>query len=387
MEPQLKLYKPDWNSDLAKIVLKLQELRVKQLGGTVPPYIFFQLKEIFQWMESLGSARIEGNHTTLAAFVEKIIEETPKNTKDEKLREIFNIDRAIEFIDSQIDGGTKITKAHLLEIHKIIVDGLTLPPAGEGSRTPGELRKIPVAIKESPVALADPLRVPEYIDELLNFINTPVDPQNDLLVTALAHHRMAWIHPFDNGNGRVIRMFTYAMLIKQDFKVKTGRILNPTAIFCIDRHKYYDMLALADTGEEDKVLEWCAYVLGGLKLEIEKIDRLLDASYVKDAILFPSLIDALERKLITDREYDILKALVKSEDMSIKSSDLEKVIGQESPVQRSRIIKKLREKKMLRAISKNGRIYTISFNNNYLLRSVIGFLEINGFIPQALNEK
>jgi hypothetical protein len=67
----LKIYEPEWGSKLATTIVELEKLRVKQLGGPVPPYIFFQLKDIFQMMESLGSARIEGNHTTLAEFVEK----------------------------------------------------------------------------------------------------------------------------------------------------------------------------------------------------------------------------------------------------------------------------------------------------------------------------
>lgn len=386
-ELPLMLYEPAWGSDLARIIVELEKLRVKKLIGTIPPYIFFQLKEIFQWMESLGSARIEGNHTTLAEFVEKIIEEVPKNTKEEKLREIFNIDRAIEFIDTNIKNGTKITRAHLSEIHKIIVDGLTPPPQGEGSHRPGDLRNVPVSIKGSDIVLPEPLRVPEFLQELLDFVNTPVDLQNDLLVTALAHHRMTWVHPFDNGNGRMVRMFTYAMLIKQDFQVKTGRILNPTAIFCMDREKYYKMLSLADTGEKENVLAWCTYVLGGLKEEIEKIDRLLDAKYVIEAILVPALDEASEKRMITSREYDILKALVRMKDMTIKSADLEEIIGQESPVQRSRIIKKLIDKKMLQPLTEGGRVYTIGFNNNYLLRSVIALLEKNGFIPGSLNGK
>jgi Fic family protein len=322
-------------------------LRVKQLGGPVPPYIFFQLKDIFQMMESLGSARIEGNHTTLAEFVEKIIGQVPKDTKDESLREIFNIEKAIEFIESNIKENGQISRAHVSEIHKIIVDGLTPPNKGEGSNYPGELRPINVAIQGSSHVPPDKVKVPEYFDELISFINQRTDPQNDLLVTALSHHRMAWIHPFDNGNGRLIRMFTYALLIKQGFKVRTGRILNPTAIFCMDRNEYYTKLALADTGEKDKVLQWCLYVLDGLRNEIEKIDNLLDLKYMTENILLPALAYALERQLITKRESDILSAVVKSKTMTIKSSDLESIIGQESSVQRSRILKKLKDKEML----------------------------------------
>src|SRR3990167_3627108 len=205
-EIPLKIYEPAWGSELASTIVELEKLRVKELGGPVPPYIFFQLKEIFQWLESLGSARIEGNHTTLAEFVEKIIDQIPKDTKEESVREIFNIERAIKFIEENISENGIITRAHVSEIHKIIVDGLTPPPSGEGSRYPGDLRPINVGIQGSSHVPPDKVKVPDFFEELITFVNTDTSLQNVLLVTALSHHRMAWIHPFDNGNGRLIQI-------------------------------------------------------------------------------------------------------------------------------------------------------------------------------------
>ena len=386
-EIPLKIYEPAWGSELASTIVELEKLRVKELGGPVPPYIFFQFKDIFKRRDSVGFVRIEGNHTTLAEFVEKIIDQIPKDTKEESIREIFNIERAIKFIEQNITVGGKITRAHVSEIHKIIVDGLTPPPSGEGSRYPGDLRPINVGIQGSSHVPPDKVKVPDFFEELIAFVNTNTSLQNDLLVTALSHHRMAWIHPFDNGNGRLIRMFTYALLIKQGFKVHNGRILNPTAIFCMNRNEYYRNLGLADTGEEEKVLQWCLYVLGGLKEEIEKIDRLLDLKYMTAVILIPSLAYALERKLITKREFDILSTLVKNKSMSIKSSDLDAIIGQESSVQRSRILRRLKDKEMLRPVPGKSRVYTIGFVNNYLLRGIFYVLEKNGFVPPSLNKK
>lgn len=386
-EVPLVLYEPSWGSSLAKTIIELERLRVKKLGGPVPPYVFFQLKEIFQMLESLGSARIEGNRTTLAEFVEKVIEDPSRKTKDEKMREIYNIERAIEFIEEQISPNADIQRAHISEIHKILVDGLTPPPHGEGSRYPGNFRSVSIAIKGSSLVPPEPLLVPAYMQELLDFVNKPVDPQNDLLITALSHHRMAWIHPFDNGNGRLVRMFTYALLIRQGFQVKDGHLLNPTAVFCMDRKQYYAMLENADSGEKDKALAWCEYVLNGLREEMEKIDRLLDRKYLLETILSPALSFALERENITRREYDILRAVMQNPDMSIKSADIETVIGKESPVQRSRIIKRLKDKKMLMPLTEKGRVYTMGFANNYLLRGVIHVLEQNGFIPQSLNQR
>lgn len=383
----LKLYEPEWGSELASIILELEQLRVKQLGGPVPPYIFFQLKDIFQMLESLGSARIEGNRTTLAELVERTIEKKSRPVDDDvQSREIANIEDTIDFIEENVQSGTPVNRALISEIHTLIVKGLPLPPEGEGSRNPGGYRSMSVSIQKADHIPPEPTKVPEYMEELFSFVNAPMESKNDLLVTAIAHHRAAWIHPFDNGNGRAIRMFTYALLIKQGFAVRTGRILNPTAIFCNDRQKYYDMLALADTGEEKNMLAWCQYVLSGLRDEIKKIDHLLDHQYLMRKILLPSLSFAKERDLITVREHSILEAVVLSEDMAVKTGDLEEVMGNMSPENRSRIIRGLRERGMLRPLKEGGRIYTIGFMNSYLLRGVIKVLEEQGFVPASLNK-
>lgn len=392
-EIPLKIYDPRWGSKLSNTIIELEKLRVKKLGGPVPPYIFFQLKEIFHMLESLGSARIEGNNTTLAGLVEKIIKDSSNKAKDEKMIEINNIEKAIKFIEEHVKKTTKINRPLILEIHKILVDGLTVPPKGEGSSYPGQLRPVNVSIKQSNHVPPQHIKVPEYFDALIKFINKPLDIQYHLLAVAISHHRMAWVHPFDNGNGRLVRMFTYAILIKQGFQVKSGRILNPTAIFCMDRDKYYDMLALADSGDSNKTLEWCLYVLEGLRLEIEKIDKLLDLKYMINTILLPTLSYSLMEEHITKREYDILSSLVKSKNMIIRSSDLKKMIAQESSkqesrsVQRSRIIKRLKNKNMLMPLKEKGRVYTIGFANNYLLKGIMHVLEKNSFIPASLNKK
>ncbi len=43
-EIPLKIYEPKWSSKLANTIIALEKLRVKKIGGPVPPYIFFQLK-------------------------------------------------------------------------------------------------------------------------------------------------------------------------------------------------------------------------------------------------------------------------------------------------------------------------------------------------------
>jgi Fic family protein len=42
----------------------------------------------------------------------------------------------------------------------------------------------------------------------------PLSKFETVLQAAAAHHRLLWIHPFADGNGRVARLVSYAMLLK-----------------------------------------------------------------------------------------------------------------------------------------------------------------------------
>ena len=88
----LKLVEPIFNSPLTDLIIELDYLRKKPLGGTTHPMIFFQLKNIFHTLESIGSARIEGNRTTLAEYIETKISQE-EDIKDEKIIEIQNMER------------------------------------------------------------------------------------------------------------------------------------------------------------------------------------------------------------------------------------------------------------------------------------------------------
>lgn len=378
----LRLIDPAFRSELNTLILELDYLRKKPLGGTTHPLIFFQLKGIFHLLESIGSARIEGNRTTLAEYIERKIE--GGKAKDERFLEIENNEKALDFIEKNIDRHI-IDRAFLSEVHKIVVKELHLPPKGEGSKDPGEYRKINIAIAQSSLTPPDVSQVLSYMEELLNFINEQHPPQYDLLKVALVHHRFAWIHPFDNGNGRAVRLLTYAMLVKYGFRVHIGgRIINPTAVFCSDRQKYYDYLSLADEGDDEGLLSWCKYVLGGLKEEINKIDKLLDYKYLAEKILLPAIDFSFERKYITEIEYKVLKVAAKKQ--VIKASDIKKIASGKLPAEISRILRRLREKKMLQSEKERGRKYVLRFENNYLLRGIIEMLDKEKFLPIPINK-
>jgi Fic family protein len=265
------------------------------------------------------------------------------------------------------------------EMHQMIVEGLLPSPEGEGDRTPGVYRDVNVKIAKSNHEPPDYTRVSDYMMELFEFVNQEDSSKYDLLKTAIAHHRFVWIHPFGNGNGRTVRLFTYAMLVKLGFNVNVGRILNPTAVFCSNRDDYYHYLSLADNGEVPSILSWCTYVLKGLKEEIEKKDNLSNYEYLRTEILIPTINFSLERKYITGVESKILKRVIDRQ--VIQAGDLKDIFKGKFSAEISRQIRRLVEKKMLVPEKEGKRKYVIRFDNNYLLRGVIHILGEKGFLP------
>lgn len=375
----LTLLNPSFDSPLVDVLTELEHLRRLRLQGTTPSSVFFQLKYIFHLLESLGSARIEGNHTTLADYVETKLKGS-RHAPSDQTREMENIEAAMKYIEESIQPGHRLTEHFIRELHTITVTGLVR----EGDVSPGAYRQTQVKIAQSEHLPPESIQVQPYMQELVAFINEDHPPKYDLIKVALVHHRFGWIHPFRNGNGRVVRLLTYAQLIQYGFNVKAGgRVLNPTAVFCNDRDRYYDMLARADAGTREGLEAWCLYVLQGILDELRKVDRLTDFSYLNKKVLMPALSDARERMLITAREEQILH--IAAQKGVAKAADLEKAMPGLSTAQRTYQIRKLVERNMLQPIKHGARQYTIGFSNNYLIRGVIRALSDQGFIPSLLN--
>ena len=373
----LRLLNPRFDSPLLDVLTDLEYLRRLQIRSTTPWPVFLQLKQVFHLLESLASARIEGNHTTLADYVEAKVTDTP--AASEQLREIGNIEQAMQQLEDTVKPGEPVSEHLLRGLQATAVAMLTR----EGDRSPGAYRSGPVRIAQAEHLPPDAMRVPEYMAELVAFINRPDPPKYDLMKVALAHHRCAWIHPFGNGNGRVVRLLTYAMLIKYGFQVSAvGRLLNPAAVFCADRNRYYALLGDADSGSDEALERWCIYVLAGVRDELNKVDRLADYTHLQAKVLQPAVAYARQRQLITAQEEAVLAATIKAG--VVKASDLEPALPGLNANQRTYQIRKLVDSGMLQPSQPGARQYSLGFSHNMLLRGVVRALTSEGFVPAAL---
>jgi Fic family protein len=119
------------------------------------------------------------------------------------------------------DGGLKgraVSVEGVREIHRRFCE--LLPPdllvvehpsAKEQLRVvPGDLRRYDVEVgAHVPVSAG---AIPRFLARFEE-VYGELGPSETILAVAAAHHRLAWIHPFLDGNGRVIRLMSYATLL------------------------------------------------------------------------------------------------------------------------------------------------------------------------------
>lgn len=87
--------------------------------------------------------------------------------------------------------------------------------------------------------------VPEYIEDLCDYLNDHREDTTPIHRSAYAMWRLNWIHPFSDGNGRTSRIFSYAVLcVGLGFALR-GSTTIPDQIVA-NRQPYFDALEQAD---------------------------------------------------------------------------------------------------------------------------------------------
>lgn len=365
---QIKIPPIDFTSHLAELIIKLEALRSQY---TLAPHsqTFLQLREIFSMLESIQSARIEGNRTTIADYADTKFDGKIRGL--DSIQEIQNIENAISYVDNcYSDSDFKISHSFIKELHSIVTSGLKR----EGSNESGSYRHKNVIISNAEHKPPEFMQVQNYMDKLVEWINNDADKIQTLsLKVAIAHHVFTWIHPFDNGNGRMSRVLTYAMLKQYGFDMVY--LLNPSAVFCIDRDLYFEKLQTADKRTDEAYLEWCEYVLQGLNAEMKKIIKLMDRDFLNNKIILPSINKIYQKGLIPKEYKIILELSVQKDNNMIKSKDIQEILPDLSTRQINSLVTKMISQDYLERTVPKGRIYHIKLMQENILKNIFSQLE------------
>ena len=220
MEPMIPSDPAGELEDLAIEVIR----KSASISVSVHPITRKGIVELVRKMNSYYSNLIEGHNTHPADI-------------DRAMRKEFSSDPAVrarqlessahievqKLIESRIEVNPELTitgKDFLCWIHKEFYDRMPdeylFVRRQDGTTEkviPGEIRKIEVEVGNH--------LPPEsgHLESFLKRFSEVYDPDklkslHQVVAAAASHHRLAWIHPFLDGNGRVTRLMTHAYLKK-----------------------------------------------------------------------------------------------------------------------------------------------------------------------------
>ena len=231
MEPVVPGSEASGRNELIDLALELAQ-KSSGFRRSLPTEIATSLSDLVRSMNCYYSNLIEG-HNTHPVDIEKALRHD--NSADHAKRDLQLEATAHISIQAWIDGGGLaqgvLSHDAICEIHRKFYEHLPEslqwaenPDTGERIRvTGGELRTRDVQVGRHLSISAG--AVPRFLARLEEAFRH-MGKTDRILGTAAAHHRLLWIHPFLDGNGRVARLVSHAMFLQQ---------LNTGALWSISR--------------------------------------------------------------------------------------------------------------------------------------------------------
>jgi Fic family protein len=200
--------------------------------SSLPASLVASLGDLVRAMNCYYSNLIEG-HDTHPIDIERALKKDYSN--DPRKRDLQKEAEAHIAVQKWIDEGNLLkgetTTEGICEIHRRFCELLPAemlfveePKTHEKIRVvPGEMRHRDVKVgRHIPVS---PGALPRFMHRFEERYGN-VGRADSILAAASAHHRLLWIHPFMDGNGRVARLMSHALLL---------RVLDTGAVWSVAR--------------------------------------------------------------------------------------------------------------------------------------------------------
>jgi Fic family protein len=185
---------------------------------------------------------------------------------------------------------------------------------------------------------------------------------------ASSHHRLLWIHPFRDGNGRVARLFTIAYQYR--LGIWSHGLWTVTRAFARNRSEYDRHLALADQPRrndfdgrgplsEENLTVFCKYFLAACIDQLRFMESILELEHLEKRFK-QYLAVAESQKILSKASVSVLDSLIYKGEIS--RGEVQALCN----VKRRRatnIIKELLDKGFVRSVSAHGGL-TLSFSGD-----------------------
>ena len=206
----------------------------------LPNIALQKIKEALSIEWTYNSNSIEGNTLTLRET--QMVLQEGITIKGVSLREHFeakNHEKAIDYLYSIVNNDYTLRSIDILSLHGYVLRSIEDEYAGR-------IRNGGVRISGANFIPPNASKVSNYLDELVTFVIDNPLQMNDIELATIFHHKLVWIHPFFDGNGRTVRLAMNLLLMRKGFP--------PAIILKNDRKKYYEALNQANKGNYQKLM-------------------------------------------------------------------------------------------------------------------------------------
>ena len=212
------------------------------------------LADLVRAMNCYYSNLIEGHDTHPIDIERALKNDYSKNAHKRDLQLEAKAHIAVQkWIDGGGQRGRAFTRDGILEVHRRFCELLPEdllwvenPQTKDRVRVvPGELRRKDVKVGAH-IAVS-PGAVPRFLERFEEIYNH-LGKTDSILGAAAAHHRLVWIHPLVDGNGRVSRLMSHAVLLET---LDTGAVWSVARGLARNVDAYKGHLAACDSARHN----------------------------------------------------------------------------------------------------------------------------------------
>jgi Fic family protein len=218
-----------------KIINRIEEkLCILNDLRPLPKAALKKLQDHFRIEMTYNSNAIEGNSLTLKEtflVINEGITVKGKPLKDHlEARDHY---LTLNYLYELVENGKRNTLSEhfVRSIHQLIMQETDKEWAGV-------FRNANVIISGARYVPPDAIEVPHKMKELVEWVNVNKSNLHIIELSAVLHHKLVYIHPFFDGNGRTSRIIMNLLLMQYGFPL--------VIILKNDRKKYYNVLSQAD---------------------------------------------------------------------------------------------------------------------------------------------
>jgi len=233
---------------------------IQQTDISLPLKISLQKDAVNRSVHS--STWIEGNQLSLAQVVALSVNKDVEAEESQK-REVKNCLKALRWVLQ--NKSRPLTEQRLLKLHAMMTEGL-LPPdrCGRYRNVQNYIVNARKVVVYTPPA---PAKVKQRMRDLFTWVDKS-QKEHSIIRSAIFHHECVAVHPFVDGNGRVVRAAFQWLLFEKGYE--PAHTLGLDEFFAQDRKRYYDLLQQTHDLDGDYTY-WVEYVAEGLLDSVQKI--------------------------------------------------------------------------------------------------------------------